>query len=86
MLRAVRFRCAISLVSLSLVGASQLAAQSGKDTGWPTYGADEGGTRYSSAQQIDRNNVSQLKIAWTYRTGAKLRLKARQSWWKGNFT
>ncbi len=38
--------------------------------GWPNYGNDAGGTRYSAAQQIDRTNVAQLKPAWTYRTGA----------------
>jgi hypothetical protein len=26
-------------------------------------------TRYSNASQIDRSNVTQLKVAWTYRTG-----------------
>ena len=27
-------------------------------------------TRYSAARQIDRTNVAQLQVAWTYRTGA----------------
>ena len=40
------------------------------DAGWPSYGHDLGGTRYSPATQINRNNVGQLKVAWTYRTGA----------------
>jgi quinoprotein glucose dehydrogenase len=46
------------------------AAQSAPDAGWPNYGNDGGGTRYSAAQQIDRSNVAQLQLAWTYRTGA----------------
>ncbi len=45
-------------------------AQSPSDAGWPTYGSDAGGTRYSPAKQIDRGNVGQLQVAWTYRTGA----------------
>jgi quinoprotein glucose dehydrogenase len=45
-------------------------AQTSRDVGWPTYGSDPGGTRYSPAQQIDRSNVSKLQLAWTYRTGA----------------
>jgi quinoprotein glucose dehydrogenase len=45
-------------------------AQSAPDLGWPNYGNDAGGTRYSAARQIDRTNVAQLKLAWTYRTGA----------------
>lgn len=45
-------------------------AQTAPDTGWPTYGNDPGGTRYSAAKQIDRSNVGRLQVAWTYRTGA----------------
>jgi quinoprotein glucose dehydrogenase len=40
------------------------------DAGWPNYGNDPGGSRYSAAQQIDRTNVAKLQLAWTYRTGA----------------
>lgn len=56
---------AVSALLPCLVGA-----QNGPDTGWPTYGNDPGGTRYSSAKQIERGNVGQLQVAWTYRTGA----------------
>jgi len=45
-------------------------AQSVPDAGWPNYGNDAGGARYSTALQINRVNVAQLKLAWTYRTGA----------------
>jgi quinoprotein glucose dehydrogenase len=40
------------------------------DPGWTAYGHDAGGTRYSPLKQIDVRNVSQLKVAWTYHTGA----------------
>ena len=36
---------------------------------WEAYGHDAGGTRHSEAAQITRENVSNLQIAWTYRTG-----------------
>jgi quinoprotein glucose dehydrogenase len=36
---------------------------------WGSYGGDPGGNRHSPLTQIDRRNVGQLKIAWTYRTG-----------------
>ena len=36
---------------------------------WPAYGHDAGGSRYSPLSQINRDNVKQLKVAWTYRTG-----------------
>ncbi|MBV9885712.1 MAG: PQQ-binding-like beta-propeller repeat protein, partial [Acidobacteria bacterium] len=50
-------------------GARDCAAQT-KDVGWPNYGNDAGGARFSEAKQIDRSNVGQLKVAWTFRTGA----------------
>ena len=39
------------LVGITLSGWAQ--------TGWPNYGNDAGGTRYSAARQIDRSNVAQ---------------------------
>jgi quinoprotein glucose dehydrogenase len=36
---------------------------------WPSYGNDPGGQRYSPIDQINRSNVSKLKVAWTYHTG-----------------
>ncbi|MBI3664614.1 MAG: pyrroloquinoline quinone-dependent dehydrogenase [Acidobacteria bacterium] len=36
---------------------------------WPTYGNDPGSSRYSPLAEITKENVRQLKIAWTYRTG-----------------
>ena len=49
---------------------AQAPAQKSTDAGWPNYGNDPGGTRYSTAKQIDRTNVAKLQVAWTYRTGA----------------
>jgi quinoprotein glucose dehydrogenase len=36
---------------------------------WPYYGHDAGGMRYSPLTQINRENVAQLKVAWTFHTG-----------------
>jgi quinoprotein glucose dehydrogenase len=36
---------------------------------WGSYGGDPGGNRHSPLAQINRQNVGQLEIAWTYRTG-----------------
>ncbi len=36
---------------------------------WTAYGHDAGGTRFSPLSQIDRNNVGELKPAWTFHTG-----------------
>src|SRR2546423_574901 len=39
------------------------------DGDWPAYGRDPGGAKYSPLAEIDRSNVKDLKIAWTFRTG-----------------
>ena len=36
---------------------------------WPSYGHDPEGTRFSPLDQINRGNVAQLKVAWTFHTG-----------------
>ncbi|MEP7363523.1 MAG: pyrroloquinoline quinone-dependent dehydrogenase [Acidobacteriota bacterium] len=36
---------------------------------WRFWGGDAGGTRHSTLKQINRQNVSKLRVAWTYRTG-----------------
>ena len=38
-------------------------------TDWPSYGNTLGGSRYSPLDQINRGNVEDLEVAWTYRTG-----------------
>ncbi|MFT4133203.1 MAG: glucose/quinate/shikimate family membrane-bound PQQ-dependent dehydrogenase [Labrys sp. (in: a-proteobacteria)] len=39
------------------------------DGDWPSYGRTQFGNRYSPLAQITPQNVSQLKVAWTFRTG-----------------
>jgi len=56
--------------SVCTLAAAGLGAQANQEAGWAAYGNDAGGTRYSTAAQIDRGNVDKLKVAWTYRTGA----------------
>jgi quinoprotein glucose dehydrogenase len=36
---------------------------------WPAYGRTQEGTRYSPLQQITVENVKNLQVAWTFRTG-----------------
>jgi quinoprotein glucose dehydrogenase len=60
------------LACLLLCTSPAAAAQTSKvaDATWPQYGKDLAGTRFSPATQITKSNVSQLKVAWTFRTGA----------------
>jgi len=48
--------------------ATGLAAQE-VGQGWPAYGGDVGGSRYSALGTIDRTNVGRLRVAWQIRTG-----------------
>ena len=51
---------------------SLLAAAGGpQNVDWPVYGGQKEGDRYSGLTQINRTNVHQLKVAWTYDTGEK---------------
>src|SRR5205814_291292 len=48
----------------SILGANLAASPSAMD--WPIYLGDKGRSLYSPLQQINRSNVAQLKVAWTY--------------------
>jgi quinoprotein glucose dehydrogenase len=64
--RLARWLCSSLLCSLVLRGA--LAAPV-PEAGWPAYGGDAGGTRYSPLTMITPANVGRLRVAWTFRTG-----------------
>ncbi len=36
---------------------------------WPHYGNTAGGSRFAAIDQVNRSNVRNLKLAWTYHTG-----------------
>ena len=65
--------CGSSLLVLMLfavyLSRPSLSAETGTDSGWPYYGGDAGGMRYSRLTQINGDNVSKLKIAWVFHTG-----------------
>lgn len=63
----LRYVC-LSLALFTCVSLS--SAQTAPDATWSAYGKDLAASRFSPASQINRTNVSQLKLAWTYRTGA----------------
>src|SRR5580765_3057328 len=56
-------------VSAVLLCAMPLISQSGAKNGeWRSYGGEEASTRYSPLDQIKRDNVKDLKIAWTWKS------------------
>jgi quinoprotein glucose dehydrogenase len=59
------------LISFELLAQAAYTRKLRKsDSDWPAYGRDPGGSRYSPLTQINRDDVKNLKAAWTYRTGA----------------
>lgn len=59
-----------TLVVICMMTAFAMPAFAQDSSGeWPSYGNDPGGQRYSPLDQINRDNVAQLKVAWIYHTG-----------------
>lgn len=54
----------VALLLLPVLAAAQ---------GWPTYGGDAGGQRYSAGGLITRANVRLLAPAWAFHTGERPR-------------
>ena len=61
-----RMRFSATLLLLARAACAQPIA----DGEWPAYGRDPGGSRYSPLRDINRANVSSLRVVWTYHTGA----------------
>lgn len=54
---------------LSAAFATVAGAQDPAADGWPVYGRDPGGSRFSPLADITPANVGKLAVAWTHRTG-----------------
>jgi quinoprotein glucose dehydrogenase len=76
-LRVLRVRTAVPLSTLSTLSTlachSQPALPAVPPTDpttieWTAYGRDPGGSRYAPIDDISRENVARLRVAWTYRT------------------
>src|SRR5258707_3658806 len=51
------------------LAAQSAQAQTSAATEWPSYGNDPGGMRYSPLTEINRENVTKLKVAWVFHSG-----------------
>ena len=65
-----RWSYAILLAAFLTASASLRAASEMPSDGadWPNVFNDKGGTRYSALNQINRENVGRLEVAWRYKT------------------
>jgi len=60
-----RGKVSLYVIALLIIGCQE--GNTGND--WEVYKADKASSSYSSLEQIDKENVDQLEVAWTYRTG-----------------
>ena len=60
-----RLPIALAMVLLPLPGAYAQQAD------WETHGGDPGGMKYSWLDEINRENVGQLEVVWSWETGEK---------------
>jgi len=63
---SILLACAAAANGQTAPHAAPPKSASDSDDGWAFYGHDAGGTRYSPLTQINRENVANLKMAWTF--------------------
>ncbi len=64
-----RYACAVLLTLAGCSSSTIVRNPAAQTEEWPAYGNDPGSARYSPLTEITKENVSRLKVAWTYRTG-----------------
>lgn len=62
----------LALVGMTVACLGRNVARSAEKGDWPTTGGDPGNSRYSRLDQINRANVSALRVAWIYHTADAL--------------
>jgi quinoprotein glucose dehydrogenase len=60
---------ATRLSPVSIMAQASPVVETTTDGEWPFHAHDAGGMRHSPLTQIDRDNVGQLQVAWTFHTG-----------------
>lgn len=61
--------CIASAIAIDSVSLHAQVATTESRGEWSAYGRDALGSRHSPLAQITRENVKELQVAWTYRTG-----------------
>ena len=64
----VGFATALSFAAVARTAVSKRTNDTATSD-WRYYGADSGGSKYSPLDQINRKNITQLKVAWAFHTG-----------------
>ena len=63
--------CGLAIASLFLIipAPGQQGARNGE---WRTYGGDEASTRYSPLDQINRDTIKNMRVAWVWKSDSLL--------------
>jgi quinoprotein glucose dehydrogenase len=64
-LRQIFYGLVIASLFLSIRTTAQQGARNGE---WRVYGGDEASTRYSPLDQINRDNIKNMRVAWTWKS------------------
>jgi quinoprotein glucose dehydrogenase len=56
------------LIVFLFMGVRITAQQGARSGEWRVYGGDEGSTRYSPLEQINRDNIKNMKVAWVWKS------------------
>ncbi|MEW6213053.1 MAG: pyrroloquinoline quinone-dependent dehydrogenase [Acidobacteriota bacterium] len=65
-MRHTRCKLFAALFAIAIVAASIPAQQGARKNQWPFYAGDNGSMKYSPLAAINRDNVKNLKVAWTW--------------------
>ena len=59
----------VALLAAGIAAVATSVAQSRNDKWWPGHGNGPDNSRYFASRQINKSNVNQLQVAWTYAYG-----------------
>ena len=68
-----RLQLILGALVITLLAILPMLAQQGTKGGeWKAYGGDEGSTRYTPLEQISRENIQNLRVAWVWKSDSLL--------------
>jgi quinoprotein glucose dehydrogenase len=68
-----RLQLILGALVITLLAILPMLAQQGAKSGeWKAYGGDEGSTRYTPLEQITRENIPNLRVAWVWKSDSLL--------------
>jgi quinoprotein glucose dehydrogenase len=72
MIRLLRPWCFALVIAVLFLTTSTSARQGVRNGEWRAYGGDESSTRYSPLDQINRDTIKNMRVAWTWKSDSLL--------------